>query len=47
MLLDFNNWLKDNTGKTEVNIMLLDNSVLSPEQAAEIADAWISEKVKI
>lgn len=41
--LDFNRWLKDNAQKTDPNMKLLDNSKLTPLEAAEIADAWIHE----
>lgn len=41
--IDFNKWLKDNADKTTPNIKLLNNSTLTPKEAAEIADAWIRE----
>lgn len=41
--IDFNSWLKENADKTTPNIKLLNNSRLTPEEAAEIADAWIHE----
>jgi len=39
----FNRWLKDNSDKTNPNIKLLNNSKLTLEETAQIADAWIRE----
>jgi hypothetical protein len=39
--LEFNRWLKENANKTEPEMTLLDNSALTPEEAARIADQWI------
>lgn len=39
--LEFNRWLKENANKTEPEMMLLDNSTLTPEEAARITDRWI------
>lgn len=44
--LDFNNWLKENADETKPAITLLDNSALSPECAAKVADTWIRKKVE-
>lgn len=41
--VDFNRWLKDNADKTIPTMKLLDNSRLTPMEAAEMADAWICE----
>lgn len=43
--LEFNNWLKENACKTVPEISLLDNSQLSAEEAAVVADAWIKERI--
>ena len=45
--LQFNNWLKENANKTVPKISLLDNSNLSAEQAAAVADAWIKRRMNI
>lgn len=42
---DFNHWLKENANETTPNIMLLDNSVLTPKEAAEITDRWIHKNL--
>ena len=44
--IDFNIWLKDNANKTTPNIKLLNNSRLTLEETAEIADTWIRECMK-
>jgi len=44
--IEFNCWLKENANQTRPNITLLDNSVLTPEESAEIADRWILKKIK-
>ncbi len=44
--IDFNRWLKDNANKTTPNIKLLNNSRLTLEETAEIADTWIRECMK-
>ena len=41
--IDFNRWLMNNADKTNPHIKLLNNTKLTPEEAAEIADAWILE----
>lgn len=45
--IEFNVWLKENAEKTEPAIYLLDNSELSPKEAAEIADKWIREHMEL
>lgn len=45
--IEFNVWLKENAGKTNPAIYLLDNSKLSPKEAAEIADKWICEHTEV
>jgi len=42
---DFNHWLIENANQTTPNITLLDNSMLTPEETAEIADRWIHKKI--
>lgn len=44
--IDFNNWLKNNAEKTEPTIKLLDNSFLTPLEAAEKANEWICDCIK-
>jgi predicted ABC-type ATPase len=39
--IDFNRWLKDNADKTTPSIKLINNSKITPQLAAELADAWI------
>lgn len=43
--LDFNNWLKQNADAAFPCISLIDNTALSLEQAAEVANRWIMEKM--
>lgn len=43
--LDFNRWLKSNAENTAPEITLLDTTNLTPVQAANIADEWISDKI--
>lgn len=43
--LEFNAWLKENALKTKPNITLLDNTELSPSEAAAIVEGWIREKL--
>lgn len=43
--LDFNNWLKQNANDTSPCITLLDTTDLSPVEAAEIVDKWITKKL--
>lgn len=38
---DFNAWLQANAEKTQPKITLLDTTERTPQQAADIADAWI------
>ena len=39
--IEFNSWLKGHARDTDPPIYLLDNSRMSPERAAEVADKWI------
>jgi hypothetical protein len=41
--LDFNRWLKEHANETIPKIKLLDNTKLSPEEGAKVAEAWIRE----
>lgn len=43
--ISFNQWLKDNADKTEPNIMLLDTSNKSAEEAAKCVGEWIKERL--
>lgn len=43
--LEFNRWLKENANQTTPNITLLDNSMLTPKETAEITDRWIHKKI--
>ncbi len=43
--VEFNAWLKRHADETEPPIRLLDNSKLSPEAAAKIADEWICRRL--
>lgn len=40
----FNHWLIENANQTTPNIKLLDNSMLTPKETAEITDRWIQKK---
>lgn len=42
---DFNHWLIENANKTTPNITLLDNSTLTPKEAAQLADMWIHKNL--
>ncbi|HOQ37945.1 MAG TPA: hypothetical protein PKW03_10865 [Acetivibrio sp.] len=44
--LEFNRWLKENADKTEPKMTLLDNTTLTPEEAAVIIDQWILNNIK-
>ena len=44
--MEFNAWLKEHAQETNPPIYLLDNSKLSPEEAAEITDRWIRENMR-
>ena len=44
--LEFNAWLKEHARETNPPIYLLDNSKLTPKEAAEIADKWIDEHME-
>ncbi len=44
--LAFNSWLKKHARETEPPIHLLDNSNLTPKEAARIADTWIHEHME-
>ena len=44
--LDFNRWLRENAGQTTPKITLLDTTSLTPQQAAVLADRWITERLK-
>lgn len=44
--MDFNRWLKANACKTEPKIELLDTTVLTPFEAAKIADKWVAKIMK-
>lgn len=41
----FNSWLKNNAGKCDPPIELVDNTCLSPEKTAELIDKWINERL--
>lgn len=43
--IEFNTWLKNNAEKTSPKIQLLDNSLLTLEEATEMAEAWIEERM--
>ncbi len=42
---DFNGWFKNRDKTVKPEITLLDNSELTPEEAAEIIDKWIRRKM--
>ena len=42
--VSFNLWLRENASKTQPQITLLDNTNLTPEEAAEEADKWIRKQ---
>ncbi len=44
--LKFNAWLKEHARETNPPIYLLDNSKLTPKEAAKIADKWIHEHME-
>lgn len=44
--IEFNVWLKEHAQETNPPIYLLDNSRLSPKEAADAADKWISEHIE-
>lgn len=44
--LEFNRWLKENANQTKPKMMLLDNSDLTPEEAARITDGWILKNIE-
>lgn len=41
----FNEWLKENADKTHPKMTLLDNTRLTPSEAARAIDGWIREKI--
>ena len=43
--IDFNKWLKENADLTEPKLHLLDYTKTTPEEAANIVDKWICERV--
>ena len=43
--VDFNNWLIDNAETTSPKIYLLDTTKMTPEEAANIVDKWILERI--
>ena len=43
--VDFNNWLINNAETTSPKIYLLDTTKMTPEEAANIADKWILERI--
>lgn len=42
----FNRWLKENAGKTEPQMALLDITGMEPQEAAGRLDSWIMDKIK-
>ncbi|MDP4090323.1 MAG: hypothetical protein Q8930_13760 [Bacillota bacterium] len=44
--MDFNEWQKENAGKTSPPMKLLDNTRLTASEAAAAIDNWICEHIK-